>query len=508
MKRVMTLLVFVGAILLLAQDSVFARGGGGGGRGGGGGGASAGGGGGMSAAAGRSPSMGAGAAARPAAGAGAAARPAAGGGAAARPAAGAGAAARPAAGAGTAAGGARPATGAGAAGARPSAGQLNNFLDVPRASTGAGAGAAARPGAGGAAADFLQGGGGATASQLPARAGAGAAAAARPGVGAGVAAGVGAGAAAAARPGVGAGATGARAENMSNNRAGRVENRQELQGNRQQRRDEVRNQVAANHPRLDFWSDHPGWAARRITRPYRWATWAALGGWIGYGATEPATYAYGESVYYEGDQVYYGDQAVATADQYAQQAETIAASAAQAQPENSEWLPLGVFAITQDGQPSGVEPTLFMQLAISKEGVISGTFKNTATDQVQTLEGMADKKSQRVRLGHRGSEVARHGDGNIQSHAGFLPGADPLCRWPDTAVAYGAASRAETGVNVALSGAGPCWERADGISLDRGPRITPLSRKRSVDLLKVTTISCGRRSGNYKQLWSQRSFSD
>ena len=60
-------------------------------------------------------------------------------------------------------------------------------------------------------------------------------------------------------------ATGARAQNMSNNRAGRVENRQELQGNRQQRRDEVRNQVAANHPRLDFWSDHPGWAARRIT---------------------------------------------------------------------------------------------------------------------------------------------------------------------------------------------------------------------------------------------------
>ena len=68
----------------------------------------------------------------------------------------------------------------------------------------------------------------------------------------------------------------------------------------------------------------------------------------------------------------------------------------QTKPESSEWLPLGVFALTQDGQASGVEPTLFMQLAISKEGVIAGTFKNMATDQVQTLEGMADKKSQRV----------------------------------------------------------------------------------------------------------------
>jgi hypothetical protein len=37
-----------------------------------------------------------------------------------------------------------------------------------------------------------------------------------------------------------------------------------------------------------------------------------------------------------------------------------------------------------------------MQLAISKEGIIAGTFQNTATNQVQSLEGMADKESQRV----------------------------------------------------------------------------------------------------------------
>ena len=37
-----------------------------------------------------------------------------------------------------------------------------------------------------------------------------------------------------------------------------------------------------------------------------------------------------------------------------------------------------------------------MQLAVNKAGVISGTFKNMATGDMQTLEGMADKKSQRV----------------------------------------------------------------------------------------------------------------
>jgi hypothetical protein len=121
-----------------------------------------------------------------------------------------------------------------------------------------------------------------------------------------------------------------------------------------------------------------------------------LGIWIGYGSGEPTAYSYGDNVYYEGDQVYYGDQVVATADQYAEQAEAIAASAPETKPESSEWLPLGVFALTQDNQATGVEPTLFLQLAISKEGVIAGTFKNMATGQVQTLEGMADKKSQRV----------------------------------------------------------------------------------------------------------------
>ena len=107
-------------------------------------------------------------------------------------------------------------------------------------------------------------------------------------------------------------------------------------------------------------------------------------------------YSYGENVYYADDQVYYGDQPIATADEYAEQAAAIATTEPTAAPEKAEWLPLGVFAITQDGQASGAEPSLYMQLAISKQGVISGTLKNTLTGKVQSLEGMADKKSQRV----------------------------------------------------------------------------------------------------------------
>jgi hypothetical protein len=184
---------------------------------------------------------------------------------------------------------------------------------------------------------------------------------------------------------------------MTDNRAGRIDNRQQYQDNRMGRRDEVRNQVQENHPRLDFWSDHPGWGAWRINAPYRWAAWGAMTGWLGagYGWTEPVPYSYGENVYYQDNSVYYGDQPVATAEEYAEQAETIIASAPSVAPEQTEWLPLGVFALTQDGEASGPDPSMFLQLAISKQGVIAGTLHNTVTNSTKTIEGVADKATQR-----------------------------------------------------------------------------------------------------------------
>jgi hypothetical protein len=289
---------------------------------------------------------------------------------------------------------------------------LQNFLDLPRPSTGAigGAGAGTRPGgsnlgaavgagvAGGAAAEFLQNRGGEgrpTAGQLPAgnRPAGDRPAAGRVDNRADLA-----GNREAGRDNRADRAEGRtdRRSDLAANRPERIDNRQEWRDNRVERRDEVRNQVRDNYPVLDFWSDHPGWATWRITRPYRWATWGAITGWVGYGWNEPITYSYGENVYYQDDSVYYGDQVVATAEQYTEQAEQIAASAPQVAPDATEWMPLGVFALTPDGQPSGPDPTLFLQLAISKQGVITGTFSNSANNQTQTIEGMADKASQRA----------------------------------------------------------------------------------------------------------------
>lgn len=304
----------------------------------------------------------------------------------------------------------RPSTGRPSVGAQPSRGDLQNFLNIPGPSAGGSGrpsnlpsrggsnlGAAVAGGAaGGAAAEFLQNrgsGGPPQASQLPAAA-TGDRVGQRPGAGEGPVAGK----LPAERPAAGdrVANRGDRVDNRIDNRAGRIEDRTEWRGNRTTRRNEIRDQVRRNHPRLDFWSRYPGWARWRINRPYRWATWAALTGWFSFGWGQPSYYYYGENVYYQGDIVYYGDNAVCSAEEYAQQAEQIVSSAPETAPEQSEWMPLGVFALTQDGQASGPDPSLFLQLVVNKEGAISGTFNNSATDTTQTIEGMVDKKSQRA----------------------------------------------------------------------------------------------------------------
>jgi hypothetical protein len=121
-----------------------------------------------------------------------------------------------------------------------------------------------------------------------------------------------------------------------------------------------------------------------------------MGAWLGYGGSEGGSYDYGESTYYEEGQVYQDGQPIATEEQYAEQAAAIATTAPTIDPATAEWMTLGVFALTQDGQATGTTPNLFMQLAVSKEAVLSGTFKNMATGQTQTLEGAVDKNTKRA----------------------------------------------------------------------------------------------------------------
>jgi hypothetical protein len=107
----------------------------------------------------------------------------------------------------------------------------------------------------------------------------------------------------------------------------------------------------------------------------------------------PAYYDYGEGIYYEGEQVYMNGQPVASAEEYYQQASDLATSAPPAQASETEWMPLGVFAISRD---QATNSNALLQLAVDKNGVIAGTYYNTATDVGRPVRGKVDKKTQRA----------------------------------------------------------------------------------------------------------------
>tara|TARA_R100001132_G_scaffold27354_1_gene32493 strand:+ start:12565 stop:13854 length:1290 start_codon:yes stop_codon:yes gene_type:complete len=155
-----------------------------------------------------------------------------------------------------------------------------------------------------------------------------------------------------------------------------------------------------------WWSNRPGWNSSswrfqhgwgRYPAGYWWrpVTAVAMTGWFTGWWNTPSYYDYGENIYYQDNSVYYGDQPVATADEYYQQAVTLADSVPENAPadDKSDWMPLGVYAITN---ADSEETNMILQLAVSKEGVIAGTFYNDITQVSHPVEGMVEKENQRA----------------------------------------------------------------------------------------------------------------
>jgi hypothetical protein len=140
------------------------------------------------------------------------------------------------------------------------------------------------------------------------------------------------------------------------------------------------------------------------TNPYRaWQapTFAAIGGFVGASLANatPVYYGYGSggNVYYENNTVYVNDQPSGTPEQYAQQAFDSVASAPPADTvAEEEWMPLGVFAFTQEDMS---DSNTMIELAVSKSGVLAGTYFNDSTKSSRPLKGSVDPKSQRAVVG-------------------------------------------------------------------------------------------------------------
>ena len=94
--------------------------------------------------------------------------------------------------------------------------------------------------------------------------------------------------------------------------------------------------------------------------------------------------------------MYVDNQRYATALEYYAQVRNLARSVptlTQDQLANIEWLPLGVFAVTR---PGGQQSNEMIQLAVSKDGLLSGTWFDQATGQSRPLQGMVEQATQKA----------------------------------------------------------------------------------------------------------------
>ena len=108
------------------------------------------------------------------------------------------------------------------------------------------------------------------------------------------------------------------------------------------------------------------------------------------------TYGSGGTVYYENNVVYVNGQEYGSAEQYYENTSELAASVPEMtdeQAEQTKWLPLGVFALTAEGVNAS---SMYLQLAVTKDGVIAGTFYNESSGATHPFEGMVDEKTQRA----------------------------------------------------------------------------------------------------------------
>ena len=183
----------------------------------------------------------------------------------------------------------------------------------------------------------------------------------------------------------------------------------------------------------NWWGTHVhpygGWhysnAFARYPASYWWRTpaWPALASWFVWTApptvwAQPIFYDYGPggNVVYQDNNVFVGGQDVGSASDFAQSAAALATvipPANDADADKAEWMPLGTFAVSSS--ENDTEPQRVLQLAVDRNGVISGTLYNQQTDKTVTVQGQVDKDTQRaaVRFGDSQDVVAETGLYNL-----------------------------------------------------------------------------------------------
>ncbi len=168
----------------------------------------------------------------------------------------------------------------------------------------------------------------------------------------------------------------------------------------------IREYYPRHHPETfnkKWWSGHPNltryywhkniWPYRPWNYWWRPATWVALSSWIAWNWGPPIFYDFGSNFYYDNNYVYLNGQRICSAADYYDRALQIVIQAPEVTDQVDQWMPLGVFALTQDPAKESDE---VLQLAVNKDGVIQGTYYNAANNTSKPIKGVVEKEHQRA----------------------------------------------------------------------------------------------------------------
>ena len=190
------------------------------------------------------------------------------------------------------------------------------------------------------------------------------------------------------------------------------------------RADDIRYRVADRRDYLfdDDWWEHRDWRHRPIvvSDPWWWwrpANWNAVNVFLDMGWSEPIAYDYGTDVIYDDDYVYVRGERIGTPVEYSQQVIELANPPAEVVAEapvvETEWTPLGVWALVQENQ--GDDAVMFFQLSVDKDGYVSGAYTNVISGEVLQVAGQVDRSTQRAawHIGDQKEKVFEAGMANL-----------------------------------------------------------------------------------------------
>jgi hypothetical protein len=174
----------------------------------------------------------------------------------------------------------------------------------------------------------------------------------------------------------------------------------------------------------DWYYNNPwygGYYYNQNVNPWVWwrpAVWSGLAAFLGNVVGNQMSRDYGTQVYYDKETVYVEGQPVAPAPQYREEALQLASVPPPEEPfapaekgDESGWYPLGVWALTQEEKGDAV---MFYQLAVNKDGEVSGAYSNVLTGETSPVTGSVDFDTQRV--------AWRTGDSDSTAIEANLPG--------------------------------------------------------------------------------------